>query len=158
MIKAQMSMPLSIIMCDIDHFKKFNDQHGHQAGDLVLQQTASILKNGVPQDAVVARYGGEEFICALPHRGAEAARDIAELIRETIEKFSFSYEGDALCVTVSLGVAEYTHQSTIGREVIRVADQALYKAKHTGRNNVVYTPPNESPASNQNDPHDSSTH
>ena len=153
--KSAKEISISIIMCDVDNFKTFNDQFGHQAGDLVLQEVASILKNGVPQDAIVARYGGEEFICALPDRNAQVACDIAELLRETIEKFSFSYEGDALSVTASFGISEYTKSSHRGREVIRLADQALYQAKHAGRNCVIGSHPPQSPSPKQTDPHSS---
>ncbi|VAX40990.1 hypothetical protein MNBD_PLANCTO02-2878 [hydrothermal vent metagenome] len=150
--KNMLGEPLSIIMCDIDHFKSFNDQHGHQAGDTVLQETARILREAIPQDAIVARYGGEEFICALPHRNTEGASNIAELLRETIEMFPFSHEGNLLNVTASFGVAEYANLSQAGQEVIRLADKALYKAKHEGRNRVIDSPSFQQPHPKKIDP------
>ncbi len=147
---------LSIIMCDIDHFKSFNDQYGHQAGDVVLQETARILKQAIPEDAVVARYGGEEFICAMPHRTLAATVDIAELIREAIELYPFSYEGTPLSVTASFGVAEYSNSTQLAKDIIQLADQALYQSKDEGRNRVTFRsilpPPPPTPAPQQINP------
>ncbi|RPJ18421.1 MAG: GGDEF domain-containing protein, partial [Chloroflexi bacterium] len=130
--------PIGIIMADIDHFKQFNDLHGHAAGDTVLVQIASLLRTHVRSSDVICRYGGEEFIIILP----EASQDItlmrAERMRENAGHLHLQYEGQTLkAVTLSLGVAIFPdHGSTIAA-LLAAADSALYRAKHAGRNRVM---------------------
>lgn len=128
---ARNGMPLSLLMLDIDFFKPFNDQHGHQAGDDVLRRVAQVLRNSVHRAAdFVARYGGEEFVVLLPETGEEHAREIAELLRTRIEEL-----GD---ITASLGVAtQVPSRDGTAEELVKRADQALYEAKRLGRNRVV---------------------
>ena len=131
------STNLSIIMSDIDHFKSFNDTYGHQAGDFVLKEVARIWKTVMPENAVLARYGGEEFIGVLLDHEYSQARQIAEDLRETLENCPILFEGQQLQVTASFGVTEFRHPATNTKDLVRVADEYLYKAKEGGRNQVV---------------------
>jgi diguanylate cyclase (GGDEF)-like protein len=133
--------PLSVIMCDIDHFKLFNDTYGHQAGDRCLRQIAQLIHNTLhrPVD-FCARYGGEEFIILLPETDLKGAKYFAEIIRQEVEYLHTPNE-NALpyqMVTISLGVAttNENHTVTSFEKLINLADTALYNAKKTGRNRV----------------------
>jgi diguanylate cyclase (GGDEF)-like protein len=132
----QQGRPLTVVMSDVDHFKKFNDTHGHQAGDHVLREVARLWQAVMPDYAVLARYGGEEFICALPGDDTGRAFELAELLRRTLADFPMSFEGRQLQVTASFGVAELGRPARNIADVIRSADEALYKAKQGGRNQV----------------------
>ena len=131
------SNPLTVVMSDVDHFKKFNDTYGHQAGDHVLREVAKLIKAVMPDSAVVARYGGEEFICALPDSDIGRGRELAELLREHLEAQTLDFQGQQLSVTASLGVAEWSRRIQAPGELVKLADEALYKAKAAGRNRVV---------------------
>ena len=126
---------LSLIMADVDYFKKFNDTYGHQVGDFVLKRVAKLFKDGSRTHDVVARYGGEEFIMMLPGAELEDARNIAERVRQAIEKKPFKRHNESYSVTISLGVATLTDEKT-KEELIKKADDALYTAKKEGRNRV----------------------
>lgn len=133
--------PLSLLMTDIDHFKKFNDTYGHQIGDLVLKEVAKLLINTATGKDIAARYGGEEFSLIAPGRNLDAARAIAEKYRERIESLSIknpSKKGDKILkVTVSVGVATFDPKTDLeNKHLIERTDQALYAAKHAGRNRV----------------------
>jgi diguanylate cyclase (GGDEF)-like protein len=125
-------VPISLIMIDVDHFKKVNDTHGHQVGDEVLCDLARILKEAIRSNDACARYGGEEFTVILPETHLAGAQVVAENIRSRVEGRSLSRE--RLKVTVSLGVAEYPLHSNTVEGLLRRADQALYRAKEAGRN------------------------
>ena len=131
--------PLSLVMCDIDHFKRVNDDYGHQAGDVVLQQFARLLVKEAREIDRVGRYGGEEFVLLLPGTVLDAAVTFAERIRECVEKHEFTYDdGQTLHRTMSCGVAAWPHPLVADQEaLIKAADDALYVAKETGRNRVV---------------------
>lgn len=129
--------PLSILILDIDFFKKVNDSYGHMAGDYVLQMISSICQNAVRDIDTVARIGGEEFAILLPSTAVNGAMLIAERIRKETEAFSFKYEDARFRVTVSLGVAELTDESWSITEFMKAADEMLYKAKNSGRNRCV---------------------
>lgn len=129
--------PLSLIMVDIDHFKKINDHHGHLAGDFVLKELARIVMGRIRRDEVFARYGGEEFSIILPETGLEGARALAEGLREKIESSRFVFQGDSIPVTISIGVALLTDTDKTSLDLIRAADAKLYEAKRGGRNKVV---------------------
>jgi len=130
--------PLSFIMIDIDHFKKFNDTYGHQQGDLVLKEVATLLKEHVRNIDIPARYGGEEFAVILPETELDSALVISERLRQIIEEHEFPGQEIVLKVTVSLGVAQFNSDKDKNREdLIRKADRALYQAKQNGRNMVV---------------------
>jgi len=123
----------SILMLDIDHFKKINDTYGHLMGDKVLKKLANILKQNVREKDLVGRYGGEEFLIVLPNTSKSRAKDIAERIRKSVEKTLFP---ENIRITISIGVTEYLFKDNISTLIER-ADQALYKAKKEGRNRVV---------------------
>lgn len=129
---------LSMIMFDIDHFKKINDTYGHQAGDYVLQQIAQVVKENVRAADVLARYGGEEFVICLPETKIDKAFHSAERIREQIEKKEFNYDGKKIPVTISLGVASFreTPEDSVA-QFIKDVDSALYQSKEGGRNRVT---------------------
>ncbi len=129
--------PLSILILDIDFFKKVNDTYGHIAGDYVLQMLAKICQNAVRDIDTVARIGGEEFAILLPSTAVNGAMLIAERIRRETEAFSFKYEDARFRVTVSLGVTELTDESWSITEFMKAADEMLYKAKNSGRNRCV---------------------
>nr|AGC71711.1 response regulator, GGDEF family [uncultured bacterium A1Q1_fos_300] len=130
-----------LLLTDIDHFKKFNDTYGHQIGDLVLKEVAKVLIGIARGKDVAARYGGEEFALIAPAKNLEAGRAIAEKYREKIEKLAVknpSNKGEkTLKVTVSVGVAMFNAETDLeNKHLIERADQALYAAKHGGRNRV----------------------
>lgn len=128
-----------LILADVDHFKTFNDTHGHQMGDHVLRLIAGEMKQAVKGQDVVARYGGEEFAVILPATGLMAATNVAERIRETTmsRELRRRKTGDSLGrVTISLGVAEYRRTESI-QDLVERADNCLYAAKRRGRNCVV---------------------
>lgn len=130
--------PLAILMLDVDHFKNFNDTHGHRAGDAVLKRLANTLKKCVRDVDTVARYGGEEFLVMLPEIPATEVARVAERIRAASEADRFTPEGSstALSVTVSVGVAVYPESGRTADALIEAADQALYRSKESGRNRV----------------------
>jgi diguanylate cyclase (GGDEF)-like protein len=131
---------IALVIIDIDHFKLFNDNHGHQAGDLVLQIVASTIQDVVkrPSDAVT-RYGGEEFTVILPNTPPEGAYQVAERIRTTIEALEVEWRGQSLSVTASLGLACCIPSHHEGESMLlKQADDFLYVAKDHGRNQVIY--------------------
>ena len=140
-VEAQKSfanrIPLSLIMVDIDHFKKVNDTFGHPEGDMILREIASLLKKSVRKKDTVGRYGGEEFILILPEAGIEASSMIAERIRLLVENTLFDVGKAQLNLSVSLGISNFPmHGARSDEELIKMADQALYEAKRGGRNRV----------------------
>ena len=129
---------LACIMVDIDNFKNVNDTYGHQAGDVVLQEIARIIKRCVRETDVVARYGGEEFAVILPHTGNEAAVNLADRIRNAIKKKRLDSLGSDVFVTVSIGVSTYPHPEVNNMDdLIRKADDGLYQAKSQGKDRVI---------------------
>ena len=128
---------LSVVMIDIDFFKTINDTHGHLCGDRIICQVASLIRETVRQVDIVGRYGGEEFCCVLPETGSVSACVIAERLRETIEKATLGFEGQALHVTISLGIAEYGGTCDSLETLIKAADDALYVSKRSGRNRIT---------------------
>lgn len=129
---------LSVIMLDIDHFKNVNDTYGHAAGDEVLKNAARVFTSQIREMDVLARYGGEEFIIGLPGANEKEALKFAERIRSEIEKINVNYEDKIIKVTISLGVAELNVDSNENSESLeKRADKALYKAKNSGRNQVI---------------------
>jgi two-component system cell cycle response regulator len=128
---------LSLVLFDIDHFKKINDTYGHLAGDYVLRELAAALKSRIRKEECFARYGGEEFCLVLPETGHENTVYLADKLRKIIEQHHFVFEGKRIPVTFSAGVAdlEAAHDSALA--FIKTADARLYEAKHAGRNQVV---------------------
>jgi len=128
---------LSLLICDIDHFKKINDNHGHPFGDKVLKEVAGILRRAARSVDIAARYGGEEFALVLEGSGEQGGLQMAERIRQEIENMVLHSENVPVRVTLSLGLAVYPGHGTDKERLIRRADQALYRAKKQGRNRVV---------------------
>jgi len=131
--------PISLLMADIDHFKKLNDNYGHIFGDKCLVEVAAILKQCMNQpDFVAARFGGEEFIMLLPNTETSAAAALAEKVRRRIETFRFNTEGREIRFTISIGLANTIPTAqTNNADLIVCADEALYQAKENGRNRVI---------------------
>ena len=128
---------LCLVMLDIDHFKRVNDTHGHQAGDTVLREVAQRLRSALRQSDLAIRYGGEEFMLLLPHTDQDNALAVTEELRLAIANVPFPLDtaGQTLAITVSLGVAQLAAEDTPDTLISR-ADQALYRAKRGGRNRV----------------------
>lgn len=129
-------MPLSLIICDIDHFKRINDEFGHPAGDRVLKETAAIVAHTVRTSDVIIRWGGEEFLIVLEDCAEGPAIELAESIRERVETFLHTGIG---VVTLSLGLATRLPGES-SEQLIARADRALYQAKNSGRNRFVTAP------------------
>lgn len=127
-------VPFSLLIGDVDHFKKFNDTHGHQAGDEVLRQVGKVMSQRVRDIDVPCRYGGEEFAVVMPATLSEDATVVVERIRESIEDLEIEFEGKTLRVTMSLGLAQAAPNEDANL-LIRRADDALYASKDAGRNN-----------------------
>ena len=140
-VEAQKSFfsntPLSLVMVDIDHFKKVNDTFGHTEGDQVLCMISSLLKASVRKKDTVSRYGGEEFILILPEAGLDESFVIAERIRRLVEKSPFEVGKTQVNLTLSMGISNFpSHRAKSKEELVKMADQALYDAKRGGRNKV----------------------
>lgn len=128
--------PLSLAMIDIDLFKKINDKHGHLAGDVVLEQVAAVMGAHVRQEQLLARYGGEEFAVVMPEIDEPELRVFCERLRAAVEGELFEHNQERIPVTISIGAA--TFAPPMAREgLVQRADEALYRAKRTGRNVVV---------------------
>jgi diguanylate cyclase (GGDEF)-like protein/PAS domain S-box-containing protein len=129
---------VGIVMFDIDHFKRFNDTHGHLAGDALLRALGEFLQSNFRGEDIVCRYGGEEFVLILPEAPLEATAKRAETLRERVKVLHVPYLGALLGgVTISLGIAEFPTHGSSGEAVLRAADAALYQAKSGGRDRVV---------------------
>jgi two-component system cell cycle response regulator len=128
---------LSLIMFDIDHFKKINDTYGHLAGDYVLKQLAGVIKSRIRREDIMARYGGEEFAIILPEIDMFNAGQFAEKIRKLVEKTIFKFEDTRIPVTISVGVCCLLQENQNPVDFIKLADDKLYQAKNNGRNQVV---------------------
>jgi two-component system cell cycle response regulator len=127
----------AVLLCDVDHFKKVNDNYGHPIGDEVLRQVARVLKGAVRVIDIPARYGGEEFAVVLEATDLEGAMRLAERIREDVGRLEIPTDKGPLSVTMSIGVAAFPDDSRDQAELIERADMALYHAKETGRNRVI---------------------
>lgn len=137
-IKDQSSTNLtSVLMADIDHFKQVNDTYGHQAGDYVIKNVASILTNNCRKTDIICRYGGEEFLIIFPQTKIKDANIAAEKLRAAIELFNFNYDETPMPITISLGLAEVENVDEL-QEAIKKADEALYHSKENGRNKVSF--------------------
>jgi len=130
----------SLLLLDIDHFKRYNDTYGHQAGDEVLVRFSQLVQSMARPVDVVARYGGEEFTLIAPQMTIDQARELAERIRQAIQAEIFRFGSDHLAqerVTVSIGISNFPNEATTASQLVRVADMRLYQAKQSGRNRVV---------------------
>jgi diguanylate cyclase (GGDEF)-like protein len=130
---------ISILLADIDHFKKFNDTYGHQTGDFILKEFCRVCKEQIREYDLIARYGGEEFIFVLPETEPDEARIVAEKIRSSVEDYSFDDGNSVYSVTISIGVASArpSGRDFKKNEFIGLADEALYQAKGNGRNQTA---------------------
>lgn len=133
---ARENIPYSILILDVDHFKKFNDTYGHKCGDIVLQTLADFLVENTRRSDVVCRYGGEEFVVLMPDAALDAAYERAENLRQRFEALVVEYEGRRLQATFSAGVACFPMHSSSAEVLLTLADQALYLSKTNGRNCV----------------------
>lgn len=129
--------PLSLMMVDIDHFKKVNDTYGHIAGDSILKRLGVILKESVRDVDIVGRLGGEEFGIILPETTLNDAKQVAERVREDIDDSTFEFKQSNISITVSIGIATYNKNNPNIDNMLHKADDALYEAKNRGRNCVV---------------------
>lgn len=129
--------PVSVIVLDIDFFKKFNDTFGHAAGDLVLVRVSELLKSSIRDEDVVCRLGGEEFVILMPDSSRDVAMERAENMRQALMQQNMIYEGISLgMVTASFGVSSFPLQASSSVELLQKADRTLYRAKSNGRNRV----------------------
>lgn len=128
--------PLSLVLFDIDHFKRLNDESGHLAGDYVLRKLAEIVSKRMRREDLFARYGGEEFALVLAETDRPDASQVAETIRGLVEAATFTFDGVKLRVTISLGVASSDEREQ-PLELVKLADERLYAAKQAGRNRFV---------------------
>lgn len=135
------NQPLSVIMFDIDFFKRFNDSYGHACGDYVLQTVAKIIRSCIRFCDLASRYGGEEFTVMLDKTGKDDAMIVAERIRQHVEEYDFCYENQHVKVTISVGVTVFDSEKnlvTSPKQLVDQADQALYVSKRSGRNRVTF--------------------
>ncbi|HPW45236.1 MAG TPA: GGDEF domain-containing protein [bacterium] len=131
-------LPLSLIMIDIDFFKKVNDTYGHMAGDYVLHGVAERIQKGLRDEDIVSRYGGEEFAVILRNTDAKSALMLGERIRRSVEEKPFQFEKDSISVTVSLGISTLADGNfTTSSDLLARSDACLYKSKQDGRNRVT---------------------
>ena len=131
--QGELSFPMSVVFVDADHFKRINDEHGHEVGDQVLVKLAQTLRANLPRDDLVARWGGEEFVLVMPQTPAEEAVAVAERLRAVLARTPWPM---GLAVTASWGVAEAQDEAGL-EAAMREADQAMYRAKHAGRDRVI---------------------
>ncbi|MCX5716816.1 MAG: sensor domain-containing diguanylate cyclase [Nitrospirae bacterium] len=134
---SRYSEPSSLLLADIDFFKKINDTYGHPAGDFVLKEVSKIIREAIRDIDIPARYGGEEFAAILPRTDSKGAMNIAERLRKAVMSASFSSDASSLRVTLSIGIATTPSDAKSEEELIEKADHALYYAKHNGRNRSV---------------------
>ncbi len=128
--------PLSVLLCDIDHFKQVNDKYSHDGGDFVLENLSALFVQQIRQQDIVARWGGEEFLFLLPNTNSNDAFMLAEKIRKQVEHETFHYKNNAINVTLSIGVNQVNPKSSVD-QAINDADHLLYLAKNRGRNRTI---------------------
>jgi diguanylate cyclase (GGDEF)-like protein len=130
---------VSLLLCDLDNFKKVNDAHGHQAGDLVLSMVGSAIRSSIRQNVDIAgRYGGEEIVILLPEIDLTMARIVGEKVRSEIENLTFKYKSVDLKITISIGISASSDVIDTPEKLINTADSQLYLAKNKGKNRVEY--------------------
>ena len=136
---ARSASPLSVVILDLDNFKRFNDTFGHDAGDMVLRALADAITGSIRQGDVACRYGGEEFMLVLPGAGAHQGSLLAERVRAAVEGLRLDYAGEAIGgFSASLGVATFPDCGDSAETLILAADRALYAAKAGGKNRVTF--------------------
>ncbi len=140
------SLDLSVLMLDIDHFKRVNDTYGHQAGDVTLSTLGSLIKTALREMDVVARYGGEEFLIICTNTAIDGATAVAERLRHLVESHQIKIPGDpggsqTIQISISIGAAGLSTIFDSKNKLVQAADQALYRAKQAGRNRVIVATP-----------------
>jgi diguanylate cyclase (GGDEF)-like protein len=130
--------PLGMIMIDLDHFKYFNDNFGHDAGDLLLKELGALLQGNIRGEDIACRYGGEEFTLILPEGTGAVTRQRAEFFKEAIQRLDIHYRGHPLGrITASMGVAIFPDHGRTAKTLVEAADKALYRSKSAGRDRVT---------------------
>lgn len=132
------SSDLSILFLDLDDFKEINDTYGHSAGDMTLRQVSEIIRREIRGEDIACRYGGEELVIIFPHISKDEAIIVAERIRDSIKKEMLTHDGKPFTVTVSGGLATFPIDGSNAEEILACADNALYRAKGSGKNNISY--------------------
>jgi two-component system chemotaxis family response regulator WspR len=132
---ARQDTPLAVMMSDLDHFKAINDRYGHLAGDEVIREVSRRMRSAVRGSDIVGRYGGEEFVVLAPDCGIKDALEVAQRFRSSVSGTPVSIPDGVIAVTISVGVAAARHVTDVGA-LVQAADEALYRAKHNGRNRV----------------------
>jgi len=130
--------PLSLVMFDIDFFKRINDQYGHLAGDYVLRELARVVQGRIRRDEVFARYGGEEFVIVLPETPLEGAASLGQNLRARVAEHTFVFQNENIPVTISVGAAVLNDDDKTATDLVQRTDEKLYEAKRGGRNRVCY--------------------
>jgi len=131
------NISIGIIMLDLDHFKILNDTFGHEAGDTVLREMGQLLQKNIRGSDIACRYGGEEFLLIMPEASLQVTLDLAERVKEQVRKLNIVHANNPLCtITMSAGVAAYPDHGSTGEAVLHAADNALYKAKNSGRDRI----------------------
>ena len=144
----RLQRPVGVIMLDLDHFKRFNDTYGHEAGDILLRKLGSFLKQHLRGGDITCRYGGEEFALVLPEVSLENVRLRAEELREGIKHLNVEYNDKVLAtLSMSLGIAMFPEHGATSQSVLNAADGALYEAKRKSRDRIVVASPNPADAS-----------
>ncbi|MBV9575477.1 MAG: diguanylate cyclase, partial [Gammaproteobacteria bacterium] len=131
-------IPLTVLILDLDHFKRINDIHGHDAGDIVLKEFSHLLVKFIRRSDLATRFGGEEFVVVLFNANKKKGRERADEIRQAVNHLSIKYGNQDVHITVSIGMASFPENAQEGKELIELADKALYTAKRNGRNRVVH--------------------
>ena len=132
-------LSLSLLMMDIDHYKDINDTYGHRVGDYVLSLLGELISQEIRKIDIACRYGGEEFVILLPETGLDKAKNAAERLREKIMSQKVDYEGKPIQVTASFGIVTLSQNMKTVEDRLGVADDAMYRAKEKGRNQVYIT-------------------
>jgi len=128
---------IACVMLDIDYFKNINDAYGHIAGNMLLKEFASILRDSLRKGDIIARYGGDEFCAVLPGTSLQGAAQLCKRFRDKVQNYEFKVENKTIRITVSIGVSSIDYaDNIIAKEIIKEADQNLYKAKQNGRNRI----------------------
>jgi diguanylate cyclase (GGDEF)-like protein len=135
---ARNTRTVCVILLDVDHFKRYNDTYGHEAGDAVLRELGIFLKAQIRGDDIACRYGGEEFILIMPEASLDVAIQRAEKLRQGVKRLQITSQGQSLgVISISLGVASFPTHGALSDVLLRSADSALYEAKENGRDRVV---------------------
>jgi len=138
LVSARTKKPFSLAIIDIDHFKKINDTYGHQVGDEILKYMANMIKSSMREFDFIARYGGEEFALIMPQTDKKTALQVLRELTNLIKNYSPVVDENIIKITVSIGVSEFPLEALSKSQIIRVADERLYKAKNEGRDRIIY--------------------